>query len=83
MRASYRSPARRLPRALWQVLLCNPVCVIAYTAATWFFFYDRIPTEEELLVDFFGDAYRQYRAKTYIGIPAIAWATRGQSEGVD
>ena len=26
--------------------------MLAYTAATWHFFYDRIPHEEQLLVDF-------------------------------
>ena len=59
-----------------QVLLCNPLCVPAYTAATWYFFYGRIPHEEELLVEFFGDAYRQYKQKTYIGIPLISWAVK-------
>ena len=31
-----------------QVLLGNPLSLIAYTVASWHFFYDRIPTEEEL-----------------------------------
>lgn len=57
-----------------QVLLANPLCLVAYTAATWHFFYDRIPHEEELLVHFFGDVYRQYRKRTHIGIPLVAWA---------
>ena len=58
------------------MLLCNPLCVLAYAAATWYFFYDRIPHEEELLHDFFGDAYRQYKQKTHIGIPLISWAVK-------
>jgi protein-S-isoprenylcysteine O-methyltransferase len=60
-----------------QVLLGNPLCLIAYTAASWNFFYDRIPTEEELLIEFFGDRYRSYRKATMVGIPGIDWATRG------
>ena len=59
-----------------QVLLANPVCLLAYAVATWHFFYDRIPHEEELLVEFFGDTYRSYRKRTAIGIPLIEWATR-------
>ena len=31
-----------------QVLLGNPLSLLAYTVASWHFFYDRIPTEEEL-----------------------------------
>ena len=53
------------------MLLANPVCVLAYAAATWYFFYDRIPHEEELLVEFFGDAYRQYRKRSAIGVPPL------------
>jgi protein-S-isoprenylcysteine O-methyltransferase len=82
-----------------QVLLANPVCIPAYTAASWYFFYDRIPYEvrrppptkpiraltrsshrrawqEELLVEFFGNTYHEYRKRTHIGIPFIQWATR-------
>ena len=59
-----------------QVLLANPFALLAYTAASWHFFYDRIPTEELLLVEFFGDAYRQYRKKTMLGIPLLAWAVQ-------
>ena len=58
------------------MLLANPVCLLAYTAATWHFFYDRIPYEEALLVQFFGEAYRQYRKRTHIGIPLVEWAAR-------
>ena len=59
-----------------QVLLANPACLLAYTAATWFFFYDRIPHEEALLHEFFGEAYSAYKRKTLVGIPLITWATR-------
>lgn len=59
-----------------QLILLNPICLLAYTAATWHFFYNRIPYEEKKLVEFFGDSYIQYRKSSYIGIPLIAWASR-------
>ncbi len=59
-----------------QVLLLNPVCLLAYAAASWHFFYDRIPHEEALLVEFFGEEYRQYRRRTAVGIPLVEWAVR-------
>lgn len=54
-----------------QVLLCNPVCTCLYALASWRFFADRIPGEEAILVDFFGDEYASYMRKTYVGIPWI------------
>jgi len=57
-----------------QVLLLNPLCFVAYTAASWHFFYERIPHEEELLLKFFGANYLAYRKQSYIGIPLIEWA---------
>ena len=57
-----------------QVLLANPIGLLGYTAATWYFFYDRIPHEEALLVRFFGEPYHAYRKRTVIGIPFLAWA---------
>jgi protein-S-isoprenylcysteine O-methyltransferase len=44
--------------------------------ATWQFFYDRIPYEEQKLVQFFGDSYIQYRKRSYIGIPLVFWASK-------
>jgi len=35
------------------VLLCNPLCAVAYTLAAWRFFADRIPYEEHLLASFY------------------------------
>ena len=61
---------------LWQVLLLNPVCAVAYTGASWYFFYDRIPHEEDLLLNFFGEEYITYRRRTIIGIPFIETAAR-------
>ncbi len=54
-----------------QVLLANPVCLVAYFAASWKFFADRIPHEEQCLERFFPDEYPAYRAKTAVGIPFI------------
>lgn len=39
--------------------------------ASWKFFSDRIQYEEATLVEFFGDQYRAYKAKTPTGIPMI------------
>ena len=59
-----------------QILLCNPICVIGYAGATWHFFYDRIPHEEALLIQFFGEQYRAYMKDTVIGIPFIEYAVK-------
>lgn len=37
-----------------QILLCNPVCLLGYTVASWFFFKERIEDEEENLIMFLG-----------------------------
>jgi len=54
-----------------QLVLCNPICTIAYAAAAWYFFHDRIPYEETLLVKFYGEKYTKYAESTVIGIPGI------------
>jgi protein-S-isoprenylcysteine O-methyltransferase len=54
-----------------QLLLCNPVCVVAYAVASWRFFADRIPDEERYLLGFFGDEYSSYARATVIGIPFV------------
>ena len=65
-----------------QVLLMNPVCIVAYAAASWYFFYKRIPyvlftlrlvmsrIEERYLLSFYAD-YDDYRKKSHIFIPFI------------
>lgn len=53
-----------------QILLNNPVCTVLYTGASWYFFYDRIPYEERLLLDFFPE-YESYREQTHVLIPFI------------
>jgi protein-S-isoprenylcysteine O-methyltransferase len=54
-----------------QVLLANPVCTVAYAAASWRFFRDRIDVEERLLLKFFGPAYDAYQQRVGTGIPAL------------
>jgi len=54
-----------------QILLGNPICIAAYFYASYQFFADRIPEEERLLVEFFGDRYVQYRKSTPTLIPFI------------
>jgi protein-S-isoprenylcysteine O-methyltransferase len=54
-----------------QLLLGNPVCAVAYAAATYVFFAGRIPGEEEALLRFFGGAYAEYARRTRILIPGI------------
>jgi protein-S-isoprenylcysteine O-methyltransferase len=55
-----------------QFILCNPICFLAYFKVAQQFFRNRIPIEEQALVDIFGDEYRRYKQRTYIGIPGVA-----------
>ena len=52
-------------------MLVNPISIVGFTFASYLFFKDRIPYEEELLVDFFGQAYIKYALKTPIWMPFI------------
>ena len=55
-----------------QILLGNPFCIVAYTLASWRFFNQRIPVEEEFLATrIFPNEYPRYMKRTYIGIPFI------------
>jgi protein-S-isoprenylcysteine O-methyltransferase len=54
-----------------QILLCNPVCLVGFAAASWRFFSDRIYDEEELLLEFFKDEYVDYKKQVGVGIPFI------------
>ena len=58
-----------------QIFLGNPISFVLYTAASWVFFYERIPIEEETLCDFYGEEYKDYCRSTYIGIPFIKSAS--------
>lgn len=53
-------------------MLLNPFCAVAYAAVAWKFFDDRIRTEEVPLERFFGQEYRDYRARVPTRIPFIA-----------
>ena len=57
-------------------MLGNPICVVAYFAASWRFFNHRIYYEERLLseVQFPGNkegSYKKYCETRWIGIPFI------------
>jgi protein-S-isoprenylcysteine O-methyltransferase len=54
-----------------QILLCNPVCTLAYAYVSWNFFSKRIPYEEELLLRFYKEKYAAYTRTSIIGIPLI------------
>jgi protein-S-isoprenylcysteine O-methyltransferase len=56
-----------------QVFLGNPICSVGYFVVTWRFFRERIRVEEEYLVDFFGNAYSEYRrAVPFSGVPFVS-----------
>ncbi|XP_067423171.1 protein-S-isoprenylcysteine O-methyltransferase [Emydura macquarii macquarii] len=57
-----------------QVLLCNPICVVGYTLASWRFFRERIEEEEITLIHFFGEDYLEYKKKVPSGLPFIKGA---------
>jgi len=54
-----------------QVVLNNPFCAVAYTAAAWRFFKARIDSEEAALLSFFGDEYEQFQKEVGSGVPFI------------
>ena len=54
-----------------QVLLCNPLCAVAYTLASWRFFEERIRDEEYHLVQFFGEKYINYIQTVPTRLPFI------------
>jgi len=54
-----------------QIILCNPLCIVAYALASWRFFYERVYEEEITLLNFFGDQYVSYQKKVSTGLPFI------------
>lgn len=52
-----------------QVLLLNPICIVMFSLTSYKFFKDRIHYEEQLLVDFFGKDYENYREQVGIWMP--------------
>ncbi|XP_068096624.1 protein-S-isoprenylcysteine O-methyltransferase [Hyperolius riggenbachi] len=55
-----------------QVLLCNPICLIGYTLASWRFFRERVEEEEFSLIHFFGNQYIDYKRNVPTGLPFIS-----------
>lgn len=55
-----------------QLLLCNPICTIGYSVASWRFFKERIYYEERMLIAFFGLQYIQYKKTVTTGILGIS-----------
>ena len=54
-----------------QLLLCNPVCLIGYSIATWRFFRERVEEEELTLLVFFGQQYFNYQQRVGTGLPLV------------
>ena len=54
-----------------QIYLSNIVSPILFAVVLWLFFNDRIPYEENLLIEFFGNDYIVYREKTRTWLPFI------------
>lgn len=55
-----------------QLLLCNPICIIGYTVASWQFFNERIYYEERMLIAFFGQQYIEYKKTVGTGLVGIS-----------
>ncbi|KAL3063701.1 protein-S-isoprenylcysteine O-methyltransferase [Trematomus bernacchii] len=55
-----------------QVMLCNPVCILGYTIASWRFFRERIEEEELSLIHFFTEDYVEYKKRVPTGLPFIS-----------
>ena len=55
-----------------QILLCNPLCLVAYTYMNYQFFHSRIIYEELKLFEFFGVEYEKYWYNVpYSGVPFV------------
>ncbi|KAG0360921.1 Isoprenylcysteine carboxyl methyltransferase family-domain-containing protein [Gamsiella multidivaricata] len=54
-----------------QLMMMNPVCFLGFAVVLHRFFSERIQYEEQLLVRFFGQSYRDYKARAKTGIPLI------------
>ena len=44
-----------------QLILVNPICLLAYAYVSFSFFNERIYCEEFMLLKFFGNEYREYQ----------------------
>ncbi|CAB0031670.1 unnamed protein product [Trichogramma brassicae] len=54
-----------------QLILQNPICLLAYAIMSWRFFNERIMAEEVYLLRFFGQDYVEYQKKVKAGLPFI------------
>ena len=54
-----------------EIMCCNPICTIAFIIILFKFFKNRILIEEQLLIQFFGEEYLEYKKKVGILIPFI------------
>lgn len=54
-----------------QIMLLNPICIIAFAVVVWKFFAGRIPYEEFYLSQFFGDEYNEYAQRVPSGVPFV------------
>ena len=54
-----------------QIILCNPLCAVAYAITSWKFFSERVFEEEMTLLHFFGREYVDYQSKVPTGLPLI------------
>ena len=54
-----------------EIMCCNPICTIAFIIILFKFFKNRIIIEEQLLIQFFGEEYLEYKKKVGILIPFI------------
>ncbi|KAG5466342.1 hypothetical protein LSCM4_01490 [Leishmania orientalis] len=56
-----------------QWIVANPLSAFAHTGVAWYFFRARIAYEEATLQrpDYFGEAYKNYKAQTVVGIPFL------------
>ncbi|XP_022111333.1 protein-S-isoprenylcysteine O-methyltransferase-like isoform X2 [Acanthaster planci] len=54
-----------------QIILCNPLCFVAYAITSWRFFNERIEDEEITLLNFFGEEYLNYQQRVGTRLPFI------------
>eukprot|EP00762_Andalucia_godoyi_P000941 ANDGO_03834.mRNA.1 putative protein-S-isoprenylcysteine O-methyltransferase len=55
-----------------QIMLGNLLSIVGFAIASWKFFADRIPFEEDLLIEMFGKQYVEYRDRTPTLLPFIS-----------
>jgi len=59
-----------------QILLGNPICVVAYAVVAWRFFASRVHYEEAKLFEFFGEQYSAYHSRVGTLIPFLSTPNR-------